>query len=130
MKSLRSFWVICSVGAFLFVPASAAADELTVVASQVVITATVSPRRYVIVDAAGQVEQIISNTSLQAIEPTFYRGTVATGRQILPTLDLHLQVDEILRNTKFRPGVLYQRVQTVKPNYGSGFLASLKKSLK
>ena len=124
----RVWFVLITVcaGAVALTPSLASADTLSVTGSQVVITATVSPQRYVVVDAAGQVEQIINNSYLRAVKPKFYSGAIASGHQILPSRELRQQVERILVTTKIRPGILYQNSDIARPVLPAAFLANLK----
>lgn len=75
------------------VPASAAADTISV--TQVItITATVAPARSIVVDDAGRILSIVSNTN-EAVIPTVYVNKVH-GEERPLTPDLQSKYDSII----------------------------------
>ncbi|MDL2341747.1 MAG: hypothetical protein QFB87_01560 [Patescibacteria group bacterium] len=90
-------------------PGTVAADTLAVPASQIQIAATVLPNNTVIIDSAGAVLQITSNTSLPNVEPTVYLNTIAAANLVLPTPQVKDQINLLLKNKTMKPGVLYRR---------------------
>ena len=88
------------------------ADTLSV-GQQVRITAVILPARYIVVNAEGQIQQIISNTFEVNIVPTVYTNSVKLENARLLTPEIMHRTNDLLKDTTIRPGILYQRPFTL-----------------
>ena len=94
---------------FIVAASAAAADTMSSDAQQIKVTATVAPMLSIIMNRAGQVEQIVSNNSLPNVVPTVYVDSVAAGNQTALTPAITKQVDALLKGKVMQAGVLYER---------------------
>lgn len=97
----------------LLVPAPASADTETV-SQQIRITAIVLPAQYVVVNANGQVQQIISNSYDINVNATVYQDSVKPENIKPLTPEITLQIANLLKGVKIEPGIIYQRQTVLK----------------
>ena len=95
--------------------APVSADSISVTAEQIQISASVAARRYIIVDANGDIAQIISNNTIADLEPEVYKQKVQAGNKLPLTPELARQAQALLGGVKIKPGILYQRQLAVAP---------------
>lgn len=100
-------------------PNSSSAQTISV-SQQIIVTATILPAKYVIVDANDRILQIISNTSDRDVQPSVYRNVVKTENFIQPTAQINSDIAKLLNGKAIKPGILYDYktdiIKTVNPS--------------
>lgn len=108
MKQYRSIFILVLV---LLTPiatvGTASAAQVSVV-QELHVTARVLPMRRVIVDANGQIQQIISNTA-EDVTPTVYFGRDTDANKIPLTDDVQQQYQSLVPQGSGKAGILYTR---------------------
>lgn len=99
---MRKFWAIIIGGLLALSPSAAFADTISV-SQTVVITATVAPARSIVVNDAGQMIKIYSNTN-ERVAPKVYVGK-APGPEVVLTPQLKSQYDHIMAQPGSKNGV-------------------------
>lgn len=103
----------------LVLPASASAQTITRT-QKVVLNAVVLPAQYIIINDQGQITEVDSNSSIQAL-PQVYLGSIkpANARPLTP--QLYLAYQNLVPKTSLAAGILYKF--GVTPAHGLDIIA-------
>lgn len=95
------------------VPATVSAQTIQATGQIIVVTAKVESKIFVVVDGAGRIIQIFSNSD-ERVEPTFVLNSI-NGSSVPITTDLRLPYDAIMSESPVSYGTLYERGQPIAP---------------